>query len=337
MTQTKVQEALRRAAQIARAARDITPAEAVAETDNGTLWRYQCDSESPRTPVLIIYSLVNRPAILDLSAERSVVAHLIKKGFDVHLLAWRPPGQARRYLGLADYILGDIADAIGWLRRTSGAAPHVLGVCQGGVLALSYAATPMGQGTRSLTLLAAPIDTGSDSDRLAQLARSIDFNALIGATGNVPGQGLAGLFASLKPFALGPQRYSGLAELADADDQAIDTFMRMERWMYDGPDLAGQAFAEFAQQIYQDNALARGMLDLDGQRVDLSNVRCPVFNAYALDDHLVPVHAASGLEKRITGPCVEHALHGGHLGLFISKRAHQMLYPALSDWLHRIH
>jgi len=334
MTQAKVQAALQRAAQIGGAAQEITPAEAVTETDNGTLWRYQSDHDGKRPPLLIIYSLVNRPAILDLRAERSVIARLIQNGFDVHLLAWKPPGQARRYLGLADYILGDIADAVRWLHRASGEAPHILGVCQGGVLALSYAATSMGQGARSLTLLATPIDTGSDSDRLAQLARAIDFNALIRATGNVPGQGLAGLFASLKPFALGLQRYSELAELADADDQAIDTFMRMERWMYDGPDLAGQAFAEFAEQIYQNNALARGVLELDGEQVHLSNVRCPVFNAYALDDHLVPPDAACGLGQRITGPCEEHPAPGGHLGLFISTRAHQVLYPALSDWLH---
>lgn len=106
--------------------------------------------------------------------------------------------------------------------------------------------------------------------------------------------------------------------------------------MYDGPDLAGQAFAEFARQVYQNNALAEGTLDLDGRRVDLANVHCPVFSAYALDDHLVPPAAARDLGERVSGPCEELALPGGHLGLFISARAHQTLYPTLIDWLHAI-
>lgn len=103
--------------------------------------------------------------------------------------------------------------------------------------------------------------------------------------------------------------------------------------MYDGPDLAGQAFAEFAIEIYQRNALARGTLTLNGQRVDLGAIKTPVFNVWAEHDHLVPPSAASGLDDLVSGPCTNMALPGGHLGLFIGARAHRTLYPALIDWL----
>ena len=338
----RLEAALRRAADASRITEPVTPASVVMETDNAALHRFAPEDASGGPPLLIVYSLVNRPAILDLSLERSVIRRLLAGGLDVHLLAWHPPGQARRFLGLSDYVLGDLADATAWLDRHYGEAPHVLGVCQGGVLALCQAALAdpdaggFGAQPRSLTTLAAPVNTGSKDDQLAQLARSVDFEALIRATGNVTGQGLAGVLASLKPFALGPRRYGDLAGLAEADDAAVEAFMRMERWMYDGPDLAGQAFAEFARGIYQKNALVRGTLELDGHPVDLARVTCPVFSAHALDDHLVPPRAAAGLGQHVAGPCEELALPGGHLGLFVSGRAHETLYPALINWLRTI-
>ncbi len=333
MPETPLQKALRRAAELGPALDTATPSEPVTQTDNATLLRYGSVHD---TPLLITYSLVNRPAILDLSTQRSVIARLSTAGFCVYLLAWHPPGAARRHIGLSDYVLGDIADALYWVTRQHSQMPHLLGVCQGGVLALCYAALIRPAALPpilSLTTLATPVDTQTDHDRLGQLAQAIDFNALVNATGNITGAGLASLFASLKPFALGPQRYRDLAELAEADDATLQAFMRLERWMYDGPDLAGAAFAEFAEHIYQRNALANGGFALDGHRVELANVSCPTFNAYADDDHLVPPAAAWHLADRISGTTTEMSIPGGHLGLFISQRAHRTLYPALIDWL----
>ncbi|MEX0431009.1 alpha/beta fold hydrolase [Spiribacter insolitus] len=327
--QTDLQRALSRAARLGARTEPTTASEPVSETDNATLHRY---GNPDHPPLVIVYSLVNRPAILDLSPERSVIRRLTDGGYCAYLIAWHPPGVARRYLGLADYILGDIADAVAWVSRRHGAPPHLLGVCQGGVLALCHAALAPAS-VRSLTTLATPVDTGTANDRLAELARRVDFDDLVAATGNVTGPGLATVFACLKPFALGPQRYGSLAALADADDDELDAFMRMERWMYDGPDLAGRAFAEFARDVYQHNALVHGRLVLDGQPVHLGDITAPVFNAWAEHDHLVPPDAARALSDHLAGACETQSIPGGHLGLFIGGRAHKMLYPVLIEWL----
>ena len=314
----------------------ITPSQTVAETDNGILWRF---GNATKPPLLIVYSLVNQPSILDLTPGRSMIARLVDGGYCVYLLAWQPPGYARRFVGLSDYIRGDICDALVHIHHTHGQPAHLLGVCQGGVLALCYAALASGYSNtdarqiRSLTTLATPWDTGHAEDQLAELARGIDFQALVKATGNIAGEPLAAVFASLKPFALGPRRYSHLNTVMAQGEKAVAEFMRMERWMYDGPDLAGQAFAEFAEQIYQNNALANGNLVLDGTSITLDAIHVPVFSAYASDDHLVPPRSAQGLSTLIQSDCTEVAVAGGHLGLFISTRAHRELYPVLLDWL----
>lgn len=324
--------ALTRVARLPTPEEPVTPSAVIAETDNATLRRF---GEGSQPPLLVIYSLVNRPQILDLSPQRSVLRHLAAGGHSVYLLDWHPPGQARRFLGLEDYICGDIADATAMVSaRHGGQAPDLLGVCQGGVLALCHAALAPGS-LRRLALLATPVDTGSARDPLARLARGIDFERLVRASGNIGGPTLASIFASLKPFALGIERYADLAGLADAREETLVEFLRMERWMYDGPDQAGRAFAEFAREVYQRNALARGELRLGGEAVRLGAIRAPVYSAYALDDHLVPPAAARALPALLGGPCTEQALPGGHLGLFISRQAHQRLYPRLLEWLDR--
>lgn len=306
-----------------------TPHKVVSDTDNAQLLRFG-DPSLP--PLLIVYSLVNRPVILDLSPKRSVMTTLRTHEVCPYLLAWRPPQAARRHLGLADYILGDIAEAVNWITRAHQQAPALLGVCQGGVLALCHAAVQPASVAGVITL-ATPWNNSGNDNRLAQIAKRIDISALIAATGNVRGPWLAMFFAALKPFALGPQRYSALTALAQASSQEITEFMRMERWMYDGPDLAGTAFAEFAEQIYQKNALANATLHIDSEPVSLQAIQAPVLNAYALDDHLVPPSAAQDLAQAVSGPATEMSLPGGHLSLFIGRRAHAELYPKIANWV----
>jgi polyhydroxyalkanoate synthase len=284
-------------------------------------------------PLLIIYSLVNRAYILDINAKRSVIAKLVAAGFDVYLLDWMYPDSTWRFDTLDDYLAEDIADATDQLTR-DGQPPHVLGVCQGGVLALCFAAA-FPDAVRTVTTLVTPVDFHTPDDQLARLAYPMNLASLVAATGNVPATALNALFTSLKPFQLYGQRYLGLADIG-ANDEALTEFLKLERWMYDSPDQPGEAFLQFAREFYQRNRLLTGEIELANRVIDLGAIRAPVFNAYARDDHLVPPEAASAL-----GPALSHndyeaiELPGGHLGMFISSGAHREVYPALADWLQK--
>lgn len=305
-----------------------SPSRVVAETPRGRLHRY---GDGQGAPILIIYSLVNRAYILDINTKRSVIARLVEAGFDVHLLDWGSPDSTWRFDSLDDYLDEDIAQALDTLTY-EGQPPHVIGVCQGGVLALCQAAA-FPASVRTVTTLVTPVDFQTPNDQLARLAQGMDLANLVAATGNVPAIGLNALFTSLKPFQLYGQRYLGMADIAD-NDQALTEFLKLERWMYDSPDQAGAAFLQFAREFYQRNRMLTGDLHLAGRRVDLGAIAAPVFNAFAQDDHLVPPEAAQAL-----GPALGHsdyeeiALPGGHLGMFISGGAHREVYPKLADWL----
>src|SRR5258707_3534012 len=59
-----------------------SPSEVVYEEDRLKLLHYESPVQPRyRTPLLFVYALVNRPYILDLKRDRSVVAHFVNSGF----------------------------------------------------------------------------------------------------------------------------------------------------------------------------------------------------------------------------------------------------------------
>ena len=96
----------------------VTPKEVVYSEDKVTLYRFQPMVEQPlNIPVLIVYALVNRPFMVDLQADRSMVANLLKLGLDIYLIDWGYPTRADRWLTLEDYISGYIDNCVDFIRK----------------------------------------------------------------------------------------------------------------------------------------------------------------------------------------------------------------------------
>lgn len=327
----RLHEELRRQRPVTLAA---SPRQAVWQDDGATLYRYLSDRPARnRTPVLIVYSLINRPSILDLRPQRSLVGALRDGGSDVYLLDWGYPTPADRFLSLDDYVNGYLDRAVREIcRRHDCDEVALLGVCQGGTLALCYAALHP-QRVRGVITLVTPVDFHAGESVLYRLCKHIDFDRVVDAAGNVPADVLNAIFVSLKPYRVLSQRYVDMLGLVD-DPQAMTEFLRMEQWMYDSPDQAGEAFRQFAKDCYQRNALVRGELRLDDHAVDPARLTMPILNVYASADHLVPPASAAALGALAPSrDYCEIALDSGHLGVFISGRVQRAFFPALIDWL----
>lgn len=311
-----------------------SPRDLVFQEDSTALYHYRgTPSPANRVPLLVVYSLVNRPYILDLKPERSLIGALRDGGSEVYLLDWGQPSPADRFLSLDDYISGYLHRAVREICKRHGVSQvALLGVCQGGSFAICYAAL-YPRNVRSLISLVAPVDFHAGNSTLRHLAKHVDFDRMVSTRGNVSAELLNSVFVSLKPFRLLSQRYVEMLDLA-GDDQALTDFLRMEQWMYDSPNQAGEAFRQFAKDFYQDNGLVRGKIRLDERPVDLRRLTMPICNVYASADHLVPPESALALGEHVASADYQ-ALEfpGGHLGVFISGRAQKSLFPALSAWL----
>jgi polyhydroxyalkanoate synthase len=123
-----------------------------------------------RPPLLIVFSLVTRRYVLDLTLGNSFVERLLAAGFDVYLLDWGTPDERDAANRLEDYVDDAIPAAIKHVCRRSGAAEvNLLGYCFGGVLALHAAHHPFSP-LRSLTVSATPV-TSPNSARSARRSR----------------------------------------------------------------------------------------------------------------------------------------------------------------------
>ena len=82
-----------------------TPKTEVFTEDKVRMFHYNRETApTVKTPVLIVYALVNTYKMLDLQPDRSYIKNLLNLGLDVYLIDWGYPTKADRYLNMDDYI-----------------------------------------------------------------------------------------------------------------------------------------------------------------------------------------------------------------------------------------
>src|SRR5438045_797331 len=95
-----------------------SPKSAVYEEDKLKLYRYDRKTEATyKTPVLIIYALVNTYKMLDLQPDRSYIKNLLNAGLDVYLIDWGFPDKSDRFLSMDDYVNGYINNCVDHIRK----------------------------------------------------------------------------------------------------------------------------------------------------------------------------------------------------------------------------
>ena len=299
------------------------------------LYRFIGSGAAPtaRVPLLIVYALVNRPYMVDLQANRSIVKGLLERGEDVYILDWGYVDRSDRFLTLEDYIERFIGGAVDHLCEACGLdAINLLGICQGGTFSLSYAALHPGR-VRNLITMVTPVDFHTGDNMLSNWTREMDVDLFVDTLGNVPADMMNLCYLTLKPWRLLVQKYVGMVDILD-DRVAMEDFLRMEKWIFDSPDQAGEAFRQFIKQFYQGNGFINGGVMIGDQEVDLGFVDMPVLNIYAEQDHLVPPDASRALEKVVgSTDYSELSFRGGHIGIYVSGRAQKEVPTAIHEWL----
>jgi polyhydroxyalkanoate synthase len=321
----------------------VTPKEEIYREDKVVLYRFTPvetqNSASLNIPILIVYALVNRPYIVDLQEGRSLVANLLKLGMDVYLIDWGYPSRGDRWLTLDDYINGYINNCVDVvLERHNLEQINLLGICQGGTFSLCYSSF-YPEKVKNLITMVTPVDFHINEGLLNVWSgctlgsKAVDVDLMVDTLGNIPGDFLNLEFLMLKPFQLGVQKYIDLLENIDSEDKLIN-FIRMEKWIFDSPDQAGEAYRQFMKDFYQGNKLIQGQVEIGNKRVNLGNIRIPILNIYAEQDHLVFPASSLALEKYIgSEDYTVRSFPVGHIGMYVSSKVQRELPPTIVDWL----
>lgn len=307
---------------------------AVYSEDKLTLYRYDRETEaSYKTPVLIVYALVNTYKMLDLQPDRSYIKNLLAAGMDVYLIDWGFPTRSDRFLSMDDYINGYINTCVDVIRTKHQIEKiNILSICQGGTLSVIYSALYPNK-VKNLVTHVTPIDFSTNEGLLFRWSRDMDFDALVDANhGLIPGEFLNQGFDMLKPM-MKLQKQQALTNLLDNADKLLN-YLRMEKWISESPDQAGECFRQFMKDLYQNNKLVKGELEVGGKKVNLKNLSAPLLNIYATEDHLVPPAATKPLNDLVGSTDKElYSFKGGHIGVFVGSRSQKELAPAVAEWL----
>lgn len=310
------------------------PREAVYREDKLVLYRYTPVVDNPNpVPLLIVYALVNRPYMMDLQPDRSTIRGLLEAGQDVYLIDWGYPDGADRYLTLDDYINGYLHRCVSTVCKRYGIDKiNLLGVCQGGAFSLCYSAL-FPHRVQNLVTMVTPVDFKTEDNLLSQWVQELDVDLLVETLGNIPGELLNWTFLSMKPFRLTGQKYLDMVDSL-TDERSARNFLRMEKWIFDSPDQAGEAFRQFTRDFFQQNKLIKNQVVLGDEKVNLKKITMPVLNIYATEDHLVPPSASIPLKNYVgTEDYQEIAFQGGHIGIYVSGRAQKELPTTIGQWL----
>jgi polyhydroxyalkanoate synthase len=179
-----------------------TPKDLVYQEDKLTLYRYQRNTPSSyKTPVLIVYALVNTYQMLDLQPDRSYIKNLLDAGLDVYLIDWGFPTKIDKFLTMDDYINGYIDHCVDFIRNENNVKKiNLLSICQGGTFSVIYSSLHP-EKVKNLVTHVTPIDFSGNEGLLFKWSKDMDFKKLVaGYDGIIPGSFLNDGFEMLKPM-----------------------------------------------------------------------------------------------------------------------------------------
>lgn len=284
-------------------------------------------------PTLISYALVNKYYMMDLQEGKSFIGGLLEQGIDLYVLDWGYPTKDDLYLTLEDYILGYIDGAVDYIREETGNDKiNLLGVCQGGTFSVIYNALRP-EKVKNLITMVVPIDFSTDDKLLFKWGKYLNIDTMVDAYGVLPGDFMNNGFLMLQPISLTTNKYLDLID--DVDDQdKINNFLTMEKWIFDSPGQAGEAIRQFINDLYKENKLIKGTLKIGEEIVDMKKIENPLLNIYAKKDHQVPNNSSEPLPKYVASKDTHNELvDTGHIGLFVSGKSLKITIPLISNWL----
>jgi len=310
-----------------------TPYDIVYQDDRVKLKHYKPRKKRIETPLLMVYALINRETMLDLQTGRSVVRNLLDEGVEIYMVDWGYPTRKDRFQSIDDHVNVYMEDMVDFIRERNGVPKvNLMGICMGGVFSLIYSALHP-EKVRNLITTVTPTHFDTDKGLLHIWAKQLDPDRLTDTFGNLSGDILNLVFLLLNPARLMIDKYVGFVENMDKKD-FVENFIRMEKWIFDSPDVPGETFRQFIKDCYHKNLLIQSKMEVGGRRVDLGSVTMPLLNIYGRFDHLVPPEACDKLTRSVGSEDTEDiCLDTGHIGIYVSGKCQKMLSPKIARWL----
>ncbi|PLT33275.1 alpha/beta fold hydrolase [Bacillus sp. V5-8f] len=298
------------------------PRQMVWRKNKSVLWHYPAKEKKYDIPLFFVYSLLNKPYILDIGPGNSVIGGLAELGYDVYLLDWGSPAYEDKGISIETYILDYLERAVKRALRHSRAEEiSLIGYCLGGTISAIFTSIT-NLPIKNLVLATVPIDysVGIIPEKWLEALNNgtLSVDRLADVYGVIPPEFTYSMFRGLSPIYVSP--YVNLVSRAH-DDRYVDKWRRMDKWTRDTGSFAGAAFKQMFNDLYRDNKLMKGELVIGGKKVDLKNITCPLFVVSSSNDNLVmeaqslPIMDLVGSEDK-----TYNLIEAGHVSLALTGK-----------------
>jgi len=286
-----------------------------------------------KTPLLIVYAIINRYHIFDIDPKKSWVKNLLEQGFDLYMIDWGTPTSLDKFLGFDDYVNRYLDNCVEFICNESDVKKiSMQGYCTGGTLATVYSALHP-EKIKNLVVTAPVIDGWKDTTVVSNLTKSFDVDKFVDVIGNMPPEFMYYCFSILKPFEQGVEKYLKFMNNIN-NEKFIESFLKIEKWLDETPPIPGQLFKEWIKGIYQDNLLIQNKMFVGNRQVSLEKIDMPIFTQVAVGDHLVSPECSMPLHYAVSSTDKTLQLYPtGHVGMIASSFSQKKVLPELGQWL----
>ncbi len=301
----------------------VTPGEVVFRNDLIELIQYAPTTETVfKRPLLIVPPWINKFYILDLNPQKSFIKWMVDQGLTVFCISWVNPDERHAEKDFESYMNEGIEAAIDAVGAATGENEvAAAGYCVGGTLLAVTLAMQAATGRKritSATLLTTQVDfthagdlkVFADEEQIKQVEKTM------GERGYLEGARMANAFNMLRPNDL-IWPYVVNNYIKGKAPSAFDLLY----WNSDATRMPAANHSFYLRNCYLENNLAKGRMVLSNVRLDLKQVKIPVFNLATREDHIAPALSVFKGSKRFGGT-VDYVLAGsGHIAGVVNPPA----------------
>jgi polyhydroxyalkanoate synthase len=323
----------------------VSPGKVVFRNELMELIQYApSTAEVYEIPLLFSPPWINKYYVMDLAPGRSLVQWAVDHGHTVFMISYRNPDERMRHVKMDDYLIsGPIAalDAVGDIAAAD--KINLLGLCLGGTLTVATLAYLDAVGMdliNSATFLNTLIDFSepgllgvfTDQATISRLERTMQ------RTGFLPKQDMQRSFNLLRTNDL-IWNYAVSSWLMGEEPPAFDLLS----WNNDSTRMPAEMHTFYLRSCYVENQLARGVMELAGQRLDLGRIDQDLYFLSAEQDHIAPWRSSYAGARLPAGNVRFVLSNAGHIAGIVNppspKSVHRVMesdqpLPAdPTDWL----
>ncbi|MGV8995941.1 MAG: class I poly(R)-hydroxyalkanoic acid synthase [Parvibaculaceae bacterium] len=294
----------------------LTPGKVVFQNDLIQLLQYEPTTEKVhKRPLLIFPPWINKYYILDLTPEKSFVKWAVAQGYTVFVVSWVNPDARQSMKSFESYMLEGAYAALDAVEKATGEKEvNAIGYCIGGTMlssTLAHMAAKGDERIKSATFFATQVDFTEagdlkvfiDEEQIDKLEEQMEAQG-----GLLEGSSMASTFNMLRSNDL-IWSYVVNNYLLGREPVPFDLLY----WNADATRMPAKMHLFYLRECYLKNHLAQGVMELGGERLDLSKIKIPIFLQSSREDHIAPYNSVYKATRLFGGDVKFIVAGSGHI------------------------